>query len=99
MILGDVYIDLRKREEAPFSDNEETEMDLESRYVTFKHKDISGALDSCDLEAFEALCDKINKFRKARGAGELEGIVIEKDWPEYQPTLDLLSKRINALSD
>ena len=74
---------------------EDSKMKLEQRYTTFKHSDITAALTGDALETFQKLCDIISNYRIVRGVGELEGLVIEKDWPEYQPTLDLFSKRVN----
>ena len=74
---------------------EDVKMKLEQRYTTFKHSDIAAALTGDALETFQKLCGIISNYRIVRGVGELEGLVIEKDWPEYQPTLDLLSKRVN----
>lgn len=73
---------------------EDAKMKLKQRYTTFKHSDIAAALTGDALETFQKLCGIISNYRIVRGVGELEGLVIEKDWPEYQPTLDLLSKRV-----
>lgn len=69
----------------------------EARYVVVKLKDIRGA--GCtqeEIDAFNALCDKVTRHRYGRGAGPLEGVVVEKDWPEYEPTWDAIKTRMES---
>lgn len=58
-------------------------MELEPRYVVFKSEDLIG----CNEWMLEDLIEHIP---------QVEGVIIEKDWPEYQPTVDLLTKRIES---
>lgn len=69
----------------------------EARYVVVKLKDIRGA--GCtqeEIDAFNVLCDKVTLHRCERGAGPLECLVIEKDWPEYEPTWAAIQARMEV---
>ena len=58
-------------------------MNLEARYVVFKIDDLIG----CGEWMLDDLIDHVP---------QVEGVIIEKDWPEYQPTVDLLMERIES---
>ena len=69
-------------------------MKRELRYIVFKTKDIEnlGPEDKADL-AF--LCMRINRLRKDRGKQELECVVVENDWPEYEEVWKLIETRVD----
>ena len=72
-------------------------MKLEPRYVVVKLKDMEVAgVTSDELAAFNAVCDKVSASRIGAGKGLLEVLVIEKDWPEYRPTVAALSARVDG---
>lgn len=76
----------------------------ESRYVTFKESDVyqaghTGLLTIHHFQALREIANAVDKVRAERNRGTLEVIVIEKDWPEYQPTLELLGTRVKAELD
>lgn len=73
-------------------------MNLEPRYVVLKLKDMEAAGVTADeIAAFNAVRDKVSASRISSGKGLLECLVIEKDWPEYRPTLDALSARVDGV--
>lgn len=71
-------------------------MELENRYFVVKITDFDRSF-AMDTEAgfFEVL-DKVFRCRQIRGKPPLEGIFIERDWPEYEPTKAALLARING---
>lgn len=72
-------------------------MNLEARYVVLKLKDMDAAGVTADeIAAFNSVCDKVSASRIGAAKGLLECLVIEKDWPEYQPTLAALSARVDG---
>ena len=72
-------------------------MKLEPRYIVLKLKDIAAAGVTADeIAAFNVVCDKVSAWRTGAGKGLLECLVVEKDWPEYQPTLAALSDRVDG---
>jgi len=57
--------------------------------------DVTDALDPDECTELIRLEEKINLARERRGKGALEGVVIEHDWPEFEPVWDMLSKRVD----
>jgi hypothetical protein len=71
-------------------------MKLEHRYIIFKISDLGNSL-KCD--EVRALARQYNsECRISRGKPALECLVIEKDWPEYEPALKLLSARVDGVA-
>lgn len=67
----------------------------QDRYIVLKVNDLNLALTAEEKYALRALCLKLRNHRLRRGADpELQCMVIEKDWPEYRPTWDLLEDRL-----
>ena len=69
-------------------------MKLENRYVVLKEKDLE-VLSVSERNQLDNICRSINLHRGKSGRQGLDSLVIEKDWPEYSPALDLLSARVN----
>lgn len=66
----------------------------EQRYVVLKITDIAAAdLSATDLAIFNATCAKVSRSRIRRAKGPLECVVVEKDWPEFEPTWAAIAKR------
>jgi hypothetical protein len=59
--------------------------ELEERYTVFKNADVA-RLDKKAQEQLLRLAAAHNFVRELRGAGPLEGLFVEKDWPEYART-------------
>jgi len=58
---------------------------LEERYLVIKMKDLHEEGEQLIREMFGSLL--------------VDGVVIEQDWPEYQPTVDLLMERVCPADD
>jgi len=73
-------------------------MKLEDRYLVFKRLDIKKALDRETLIDLSKINTKVIAWRRLHNKklAILKGIFIEKDWPEYMPTLNLLAKRVDG---
>lgn len=65
----------------------------EDRYCVLKRKDVE-SLSVADQQKFWALIDEAIDMLPVPETGPREFLVIEKDWPEYQPTADALQARI-----
>lgn len=66
----------------------------EQRYVVVKISDFHAAgITDAEIQAFNAVCDKVSRSRIQRSKGLLECVVVEKDWPEYEPTWAAIAKR------
>lgn len=70
-------------------------MNLEPRYLVLKFKDVQKYLTKTETSILYEICAKIGIGRTGEDKASLRGIFIEKDWPEYEPTLELLSKRVD----
>lgn len=70
-------------------------MELEQRYIVLKEKDVKKYLDNNQKDDLVNICAEIIVKREAVNRGRLECIVIEKDWPEYETVLKLLSDRVD----
>lgn len=71
-------------------------MKREARYLVVKKTDMVPALTIMEMLALHSLCEKIAKNRKAQGKPRLECVVVEADWPEYEPTWRAIERRIDG---
>lgn len=71
-------------------------MQLENRYLAIKRKDLEKHLNALEQHILYKLADKVAQERRKEGRREFFGLFIEDDWPEYQPTLAALSKRVDT---
>lgn len=70
-------------------------MRREPRYLVIKHKDACAALSPNEIDTIVALHAKVEAYRKQRGAKPLECVVVESDWPEYEPTWQAIEQRVD----
>lgn len=69
-------------------------MKREERYLVFKYTD----LDDLTASYQNSLGDIINQvefIRATRGKPTLKCVVIEEDWPEYEPVWKLIEERVD----
>lgn len=69
------------------------EFNLEPRYLVFKRKDVRD-LPAQDQVTLERIAMTLHQRRGDEGRVALECLVIEKDWPEYNPALLMLTRRV-----
>lgn len=73
-------------------------MQLENRYIVLKLKDVDSVPK--DLQkALTLIGEAVERARMERGAAFFDCLVIEKDWPEYEPALAMLSARVDGVSE
>lgn len=70
-------------------------MKLEQRYIILKMKDLE-LLNDERLELVRDAVHYVDQARTNAGKRPLEAVVIEKGWPEYEPTVALLSARVDG---
>ena len=71
------------------------EFKREERYIVIKHSDLQKAnITGAQLASFWKLCTKVMAARKDAGKPPLECLVVEKDWPEYEPTWKAIEERM-----
>lgn len=71
-------------------------MKLEHRYIVFKIKDINEYLNPLERTVLRDIRDRIDSERIQDGKDILDCIVVERDWPEYGPTLAAISARVDG---
>jgi hypothetical protein len=67
----------------------------ERRFVVLKNKDIAKYLGNADIAALDRVCKKINEGRFRDGRSEMDAVVVESDWPEYEPTWKAIERRMD----
>lgn len=68
--------------------------ELEDRYLVLKLSDVREALDTKSKNILLGLTREVFYHRVLAGKEDLKAIVIEDDWPEYEPTKKLLLDRV-----
>lgn len=66
-----------------------------TRYMVFKRKDVVKYLTDEEKEQLINLGAKICSLRIMEGRKELTCVVVEEDWPEYEPTWKAIEKRVD----
>lgn len=69
-------------------------MQLEERYIVLKKKDVQAALSPVQQAELQTLCSLIDIERSKHNKPFMQAVVIEKDWPEYVPTVKRLLSRM-----
>ena len=68
----------------------------EQRYFVVKVKDAKEYLDTRQLEKLAEIADTISEGREKDGIPAVECVVVESDWPEYEPTWRAIEARITG---
>lgn len=71
-----------------------TEFKREARYVVVKVKDALAALSRSQLDLLNACSVVIEDYRARNGKPPLVCVVVESDWPEYEPTWKAIEERV-----
>jgi hypothetical protein len=71
-------------------------MKRETRYIVLKLTDVSAALTDAETKALKNICDKVTRHRVQRGASMMDCVVVEHDWPEYEPVWSMIERRVDA---
>lgn len=67
----------------------------EYRYLVLKFKDINKYLSAEDKAEILRIAHKVAKGRCDDGKMPIECVVVESDWPEYEPTWEMIEKRMS----
>ena len=68
----------------------------EQRYFVVKVKDAKEYLDTRQLEKLAEIADTILEGREKDGIPAVECVVVESDWPEYEPTWKAIEARVTG---
>lgn len=64
--------------------------------MVIKIKDLQVTLTETEEQILFKLTNKIENTRIIQGRGMMNAVVIEHDWPEYEPTWQALEQRVDA---
>jgi len=70
----------------------------EDRYTVLKISDVTEALSPDECTALIELEEKVALYRQQEGKQPLMCVVVESDWPEYEPTWKAIEERGRAVS-
>ena len=65
----------------------------EDRYIVFKTSDLGNSLKGDEIRR---LALEYEEQRRLKGKKPLECVVVEKDWPEYEPTWKAIEARVTG---
>ena len=68
----------------------------EDRYIVFKLSDVVEHLTTAERLHLERLYEIQRVGRKEAGKSALECVVVESDWPEYEPTWRAIEARVTG---
>ena len=68
----------------------------EDRYIVFKISDVVEHLTTTEAVHLARLYEIQRVGRKEAGKSELECVVVESDWPEYEPTWRAIEARVTS---
>jgi len=74
-----------------------TDFKREARYLVLKWKDAEMYLSSEETETLLALSSKLNRCRDADGRVPFNSVVVEQDWPEFEPTWAAIEARMSGM--
>lgn len=65
----------------------------EMRYLVFKHKDVFYYLTREEQAFLFEMAQKITQGRVEDAKSDFECVVVESDWPEYEPVWKMIEQR------
>jgi len=71
-------------------------MKRENRYAVIKHSDIFKYLSDERKNQLEEILTLIEMAREFEGRKPLQAVVVEHDWPEYEPTWKAIEARVTG---
>ena len=69
-------------------------MKRENRYFVLKLSDIDKYLSDVEKETLSTISSSIAVGRSIDNKPDLKCVVVEHDWPEYEPTWGAIEKRV-----
>jgi hypothetical protein len=72
-------------------------MNREQRYLVVKLADMKNWLTPAEQKIVKILAAKVDMAREGMGRAPLQTVVVEADWPEYEPTWAAIAARVDAM--
>jgi len=73
-----------------------TEFEREKRYLVFKLSDVEEHFTPGERQQLARLAEVQRVGRSEAGKPPLECVVVEADWPEYEPTWKAIEARVTG---
>jgi len=73
-----------------------SEFKREPRYVVFKIKDLLACCSEEQLAELDCIGMDVSKHRREAGKPPFNAVVVEQDWPEFEPTWAAIEARMTA---
>ena len=73
-----------------------TEFKREERYIVFKLSDVKKDFFPSEISQLLELYETQQSMRKQNGKPPLDCVVVESDWPEYEPTWRAIEARVTG---
>ncbi len=73
-----------------------SEFKREGRYIVIKQSDGEAALGKSGMAVLRTLCELVDEVRTQRGKSPFDCVVVESDWPEYEPTWEAIQRRVES---
>ena len=73
-----------------------TEFKREDRYIVFKLSDVERYLTDADRTYLAMMKNEIDAGRDCANKPPFKGLIVESDWPEYEPTWKAIEARVTG---
>lgn len=73
-----------------------TEFTREDRYIVFKLSDVERYLTDADRAHLAMMKNEIDAGRDCANKPPFKGLIVEADWPEYEPTWQAIEARVTG---
>lgn len=73
-----------------------TEFEREERYIVFKLSDVERYLTYKDRAHLATMKSEIDAGRDCANKPPFKGLIVESDWPEYEPTWKAIKARVTG---
>lgn len=74
----------------------EESMKREHRYIVIKLTDARMALNEAEKLALDTICKQVEHYRAFANKKPLDCVVVESDWPEFEPTWAAIEQRVDG---
>ena len=72
------------------------EFTREERYIVFKLSDVERYLTDADRSHLAMMKNEIDAGRDCANKPPFKGLIVESDWPEYEPTWKAIEARVTG---
>jgi hypothetical protein len=72
-------------------------MQREKRYLVIKLSDAAKYLTPIQIKSLREVGEQIDYLRALEGKPPMQCVVVEHDWPEYEPTWKAIEQRVDAV--